>query len=310
MAIKKKKVQRARAGVRDYAIAAAKKSNFNVIGEAKEAINTAKDVSQVLGGLKNSHQSNLFFKHRDESLDQLKASGFSRTEAESYITPFDISQAQVGERDKKYGGIKGRRFGADYSYEFGQLHQMVRKFLNDKATGLGDLFYSINERLKTELTVDPYKGNTKQAIIEAMKQYDEAKVLNKAIGTALKDQGITPPGNVAGNIEIFNATNANTGIAGKPGSNTTVLSGNSVGESAANAALDFIADLAQKKKNGEALPEWAEKLAGAAIGVENKVKESAKQQAGNKIGNWIVNNPAQAGLGLLALMFIGAKLIK
>lgn len=69
-----------------------------------------------------------------------------------------------------------------------------------------------------------------------------------------------------------------------------------------NAAIDFMATLIEKKRNGETLPPLYDKIASGAMKVENTVKQKVKTAAAGSIGTFAMENPLIVG-GVI--LFIG-----
>lgn len=117
--------------------------------------------------------------------------------------------------------------------------------------------------------------------------------LKKTMDVAIRETGGMPNGSVTESTEQFvervvaPATGKDYSGAGR--------------EAIANAAIEYISTLANKKREGESLPPTLDKIAGGAMKVEAGLERKVTQQVQGNIGAFVTNNPLLI-FGVLALL--------
>lgn len=127
---------------------------------------------KIIGGITNQfsqltktyHQDNIFITYRDETFDALRNNGFPESEWGAYTK--GVSHTAVP--DRKIGGTYDDAYGQYYR----NLFDSVRAYLNFKKPGMGDFFYSENQRRAMERPPqDVFKGKAPEAIYAAAEKF-------------------------------------------------------------------------------------------------------------------------------------------
>lgn len=137
-------------------------------------------------------------------------------------------------------------------------------------------------------------GSIAAAPIKPAAAVNQIKELDPAIDKALREIGAGVPNDQHDKLQLFADKIVGPGTA-------TNLSGQG-SEALSNAAIEFIATLADKKRAGETLPPIYDKIAGAALRTQDKLESKVRQGAEQKIGGFVMSNGAMIGIAAALLL--------
>jgi hypothetical protein len=154
---------------------------------------------KVIGGIKSTvsaltksvHRENLFIDNRNKTFAALRANGFPESEWGAYT------------KNISHGAVPNIVNGGTYEDAYGQYYRAmfddVRSYLNFKKPGMGDFFYSENQRIAQELPPgERFKGSAWNAVNSAADKFKNQNAMFEtgnlldgiSIGQAYVENGV------------------------------------------------------------------------------------------------------------------------
>lgn len=140
-----------------------------------------------------------------------------------------------------------------------------------------------------------YGAAQSATVANTPKANEVAKPLENVMNNAIRNGGAIPPrGDMNATLEEFNNTVMQPAGAG--------VNSNAGSEALGNAAIEFIATLMDKKKNGEMLPPIYDQIASNGLRVQEKVEAKVRTGIQGNIGSFVTDNIILIGLALIILI--------
>lgn len=300
-----------------------------VIGKiASGAIKIGAKIASVASGVKDDRYN----RTKDSVIKILNAAGYKNEAPAPTLAKFKATAKDAPDKAKTMEPM------------FKKLQAFVQAILNYYNAGLGDKFVAeapfrmINlgsidgaslKYLEELVTVYPPNGSYKPTfeqkaraqvqsglnqqntsgapIIRSSDIEDEnIKVLKPyapVMASTLREAGYVPENSVSGLADQFYSNIV------APASSTTYESDH-LDDAITNSILEFMATVQQKKIAGEPMNPVYDKLATLSLNLQERLGNQIKKQAGNSLGNWIMEHPIESlAISVLAGLLI-SKLIK